>query len=388
MELSKGVGDVAVGPAEVVAERLDGVGEGDGAHGGVVDGAERVRGVRRVPAHNLRRHPRRRRHEHHLRLHDALALGRVVRQRVPPARDGVNLLQLPVDARVLLELLLDGVREHPQPFAERPHRLPHHLWQVGIHHRRVRRLLLHQLERPAHDGPALLLERRNLPERRLHPELGRVASVHARAERLDQAVVHLVAEVALDELLHRLLHPLRRRRTQPDGAQPRPNLPRNAHQVEERQVQQTCRHRSQLLVPPHEPRGTGVTQNQVILEPAVHRHSKDGRPWLEAVGTVLPEEPFVVGHGGDVPADALARLSDEETLDGVLLGRADSLGGAQAGEPPAHDDAVEHAFRGRVARGLDRGLGGGDRPRTSGAAAPRSPRGAARTRGGSHALLR
>lgn len=45
----------------------------------------------------------------------------------------------------------------------------------------------------------------HLAERRLHAELGGVAGVDAAAEGLDEAVEHLVAQVAPDELLHALL---------------------------------------------------------------------------------------------------------------------------------------------------------------------------------------
>jgi hypothetical protein len=105
-----------------------------------------------------------------------------------------------------------------------------------------------------------------------------------------------------------------RRRANAKGSKAGPELARDAHEIEEREVSGLGRHWPQLPLPQHEPWRIRVPKYQVILESAVHLgsrtqpiqprkrneeekgrrgrsaygHGEDGVGRLEAVGPLLP----------------------------------------------------------------------------------------------------
>ena len=178
-----------------------------------------------------------------------------------------------------------------------------------------------------------------------------------------------------------------RRRSDAERPKASPELARDAHEVEEREVGGLGWHGPQLPLPQHEPRRVRVPKHQVVLEPAVHLrarthptpihsafhapaavrgeeagegrkgraygHGEDGVGGLEAVGPLLPEVPFLGAlDGGDVAAGAGAGLRDEHVPDAVLRGQR--LRGAEAADAAAHHDAVRGHPRARGGRRLGR----------------------------------
>ena len=65
-----------------------------------------------------------------------------------------------------------------------------------------------------------------------------------------------------------------RRRADAKRAETGPELARDAHEIEEREVGGLGWHGPQLPLPQHEPRRVGIPKNQVILQPAVHLRAR------------------------------------------------------------------------------------------------------------------
>lgn len=65
-----------------------------------------------------------------------------------------------------------------------------------------------------------------------------------------------------------------RRWSDAKGPKSSPELARDAHEIEEREVGWLGWHGPQLPLPQHEPRRVRVSKHQVILQPAVHLRAR------------------------------------------------------------------------------------------------------------------
>mmetsp|Transcript_98072 Transcript_98072/g.218720 ORF Transcript_98072/g.218720 Transcript_98072/m.218720 type:complete len:376 (+) Transcript_98072:813-1940(+) len=241
----------------------------------------------------------------------------------------------------LAHMRAEGVRKLLQAMPEGPDGLSLHLGKARIP-RWIRFLflcaVLKELDGASHERSALLFQDLHTASGGLRREQGRVASVDAADEGVDETFESLDSKVPGHKLLDRLLM-IRHGILDADGAQACTDLPGPRQEVAEDRIRWPCGQGPKRSFPPNEAVRAGVGKEDVLLETDITCRCQDRVTRLKRVGALLPEAP-IASASGDVAADAVACLCDDYL--GARQAPLEAERGREARDASANDHSIQH----------------------------------------------